>query len=120
MEVLHVRSIIEEKIPHVLRIDFVSNHAGFKGCHSKIALDMYVSNTPTARYLLRNKIYDSSGNLVYEANPVIILSNGNELYKVNNRGVSSFFPDSWNESKILDEVEYAITNNHGKIPTRPN
>ena len=98
-----------------------ANGRGFKGCHSKIALDDYVQNNPTARYEFRNKIMVNSGNGVYESNPVIILDDGTELVKTNNRGKSTFFPDDWDEAKILDEVEYAITNNHGKFdPSKPN
>ncbi len=62
----------------------------------------------------------ASSNGVYEANPVIKLQNGTELVKTNNAGKSTFFPDAWNEAKVLDEVEYAIANNHGKLPTKPN
>jgi hypothetical protein len=97
-----------------------ANNTGFKGSHSKIALDDYIANNPTAKYELRNKVMDPSGNGVYEANPVIILDNGTELVKTNNAGKSTFFPDSWDEAKILDEVEHAIANNHGRIPANPN
>ena len=96
-----------------------ANGRGFKGCHSKIALDDYVQNNPTARYEFRNKVMDNSGNGVYESNPVIILDDGTELVKTNNRGKSTFFPDDWDEARILEEVEYAITNNHGRVLT-PN
>jgi hypothetical protein len=58
---------------------------------------------------------------VYEASPVIKLEDGTELVKTNNIGKSTFFPDSWDETRILDEVEYAIANNHGKLsPSKPN
>lgn len=73
----------------------------------------------------RNPSYDNASGAtnadrVYEAKPVIVLSNGSEIVKSNNRGVSSLFPDSWPESKIIEEVEYAIKNNKGKIPEKPN
>ncbi|GET46201.1 hypothetical protein RCZ01_15030 [Capnocytophaga felis] len=98
-----------------------SNGKGFKGCHSKIALDDYTKNNPTARYELKNKVMDSSGNGVYEAEPIIKLENGTELRKTNNRGKSTFFPDDWDEARILEEVEHAINNNHGKFNlNKPN
>lgn len=101
-------------------MDINANGTGFKGCHSKLALDDYVINNPKATYELRNKVFDVNSNGVYEANPIIKLQNGSELVKINNAGKSTFFPDTWNEQKILDEVEYAIVNNHGKLPTKPN
>ncbi|MFJ1429671.1 EndoU domain-containing protein [Capnocytophaga canimorsus] len=58
----------------------------------------------------------SSGNGVYEAEPIIKLENGSELRKTNNRGKSTFFPDDWDEARILEEVEHAINNNHGRVP----
>jgi hypothetical protein len=45
---------------------------------------------------------------------VIKFQNGAEAIKLNNGGKSTFFPDSWNEAKVLEEVEYAIQNNYGK------
>lgn len=120
VEVLNIRKIVNAKTPHVLRIDINTNNTGFTGCHSKIALDDYVSNHPTSIYEFRNKVLDPSNNGVYEAKPILNLGNGAELGKVNNGGISSFFPDNWNELKILDEVEFAIANNHGKIPSKPN
>jgi hypothetical protein len=41
------------------------------------------------------------------------LQNGSEAVKTNNRGKSTFFPDDWDEIRILNEVEFAIQNNHG-------
>ncbi|MFK8273306.1 EndoU domain-containing protein [Capnocytophaga canimorsus] len=35
------------------------------------------------------------------------LENGSELRKTNNRGKSTFFPDDWDEARILEEVEHA-------------
>lgn len=116
VEVTDVATKVANKTPHVLRIDMTPNNTGFKGCHSKIALDEYIANNPTANYELRNKIMDASDNGVYEARPVLKLANGSELEKINNSGKSSFFPDNWNEVKILEEVQYAIENNHGVFP----
>ena len=54
---------------------------------------------------------DLSRSGVYEATPVIILEDGTEIIKRNNRGRSTFFPNEWSEERILQEVEHAITNN---------
>ncbi len=120
VEVTDITNKVLAKKPHVLRMDINTNNTGFQGCHSKIALDDYVANNPTATFEFRNKVLGGSNNGVYEANPVIKLQNGTELVKTNNAGKSTFFPDTWNETKVLDEVEYAIANSHGKIPTKPN
>jgi hypothetical protein len=117
VEVTDITNKVLAKKPHVLRMDINATNTGFKGCHSKIALDDYVANNPTATFEFRNKVLDASSNGVYEANPVIKLQNGNELVKINNGGKSTFFPDAWNEAKVLDEVEHAISNNHGLHPT---
>jgi hypothetical protein len=120
VEVTDITNKVLAKKPHVLRMDINANNTGFQGCHSKIALDDYLANNPTATFEFRNKVLGGSNNGVYEANPVIKLQNGTELVKTNNAGKSTFFPDTWNEAKVLDEVEYAISNNQGKIPTKPN
>ncbi|NOS90692.1 MAG: hypothetical protein HOP30_02110 [Cyclobacteriaceae bacterium] len=120
IEVTDITNKVIAKKSHVLRIDINASNTGFNGCHSKIALDDYIANNRTATFEFRNKVMDASGNGVYEANPVIKLQNGTELVKTNNAGKSTFFPDAWNEAKILDEVEYAIANNNGKYdPTKP-
>lgn len=103
-EVLNIRTKVLAKKPHVLRMDVNANNTGFKGCHSKIGLVDYVTNNPTASYEFRNKVLSTSNNGVYEANPVIKLQDGRELVKTNNGGKSTFFPDVWDEAKVLDEV----------------
>jgi len=36
-------------------------------------------------------------------------------------GFSTFFPENWDNAKILDEVEHAIKNNHSVVPgNNPN
>ena len=35
---------------------------------------------------------------VFEAKPVVIKSDGSEINKGNNRGVSSFFPQNWDNN----------------------
>lgn len=111
-EISDVASKVRAKINHVLRIE--GKGRKFTGCHSKIALDDYISKTPGARYELRDKVMDPSRSGVYETTPVIILEDGTEIVRGNNRGRSTFFPDEWDEERILQEVEYAVVNNHGK------
>ena len=57
-----------------------------------------------------NKPYNSK---VYAKN-----ENWNEVMKSfwKPEWTSTFFPDGWNEKKILEEVEYAVKNNSGKYP----
>ena len=57
---------------------------------------------------------------VKEGNTVIIKTDGTEIIKGNNQGISSFFPKNWNKNRILDEVEYTIVNNHGRDLTSTN
>lgn len=33
--------------------------------------------------------------------------------------IAPFFPDNWDNARILDEVEDSIANNHGKILSNP-
>lgn len=52
---------------------------------------------------------------VYEARIFAKGPDGIEIMKSGNGGKSTFFPDSWNESKILQEAEHAVKNNKGLI-----
>ena len=118
VEIADVANKVKARLGHVLRIEVKGRR--FTDCHSKIALDDYVSKNPGTRYELRNKVMDPSGSSVYESTPVIILEDGTEIIKRNNRGRSTFFPDDWSEERILQEVEHAITNNYGKKPDTRN
>ncbi len=118
VEVLNITTIVEAKTPHVLRLDVNGAGTGFGGCHSKVALDDYVSNNPGSSYAFNNKSTADSGG-IYTANPVVTKADGAQMVKYNNGGQSSFFPDSWTEAKIKAETEHAIANNHGKIPQNP-
>lgn len=101
------------------------NMEGFKGCHTENALKEFVeANGGT--YVIKNKSIGAGG--VYEGQPVISL-NGREYVKTNGTlveyeagkmgGTSSFFPEGWSNAKIKEEVEFAITNNHGAVPGKP-
>ena len=123
VEVLDIRDKILSRKNHVLEIEKITTarngKKGFTGCHSKTALDDYVTKNPEATIEFRNKNLDASSG-VYEAEPIIKMPNGDEYIKLNNKGKSTFFPDSWSQNKVLDEVEHAIKNNHGKLPEKPN
>ena len=117
VEIVDVANKVKARLGHVLRIEVKGRK--FTGCHNKGALDDYVSKNPGTRYELRNKVMDPSGSGVYEATPVIILEDGTEIIKRNNRGRSTFFPDDWSEERILQEVQYAVIHNQGKFKGGP-
>ena len=117
VEIEDVANKVKARLGHVLRIEVKGRK--FTGCHNKGALDDYVSKNPGTRYELRNKVMDPSGSGVYEATPVIILEDGTEIIKRNNRGKSTFFPDDWSEERILQEVQYAVIHNQGKFKGGP-
>jgi hypothetical protein len=116
VEVTDITAKVLAKEPHVLTIERISarnGRQGFTGVHSRIAPEGYIAQHPGARVEYRNKVLDQTSG-VYEAEPVIIMPDGTEYIKLNNRGKSTFFPDEWDREKILSEVEYAIRNNHGR------
>jgi len=137
VEITNITSKVDGLTPHVLKVEtkidgsfFPKNKnvngqsfqmEGFKGCHSENALKEYVqANGGT--YSVKNKSIGQGG--VYEGQPVINLNN-KEYVKINGRfveyepgklgGTSSFFPENWTNAKIKQEVEFALTNNHGKV-----
>ena len=120
VDVIDIRPKILARKSHVLEIESITTKAngqkGFTGCHSKVALDDFAAKNPGAKIEYRNKNIDAASG-VYEAEPVIKMPNGVEYVKLNNNGKSTFFPDNWNEAKVLDEVEYAIQNNQGRFPS---
>ncbi|MDF2455091.1 MAG: hypothetical protein K0R51_1084 [Cytophagaceae bacterium] len=126
VEVLDIRTKINAKVGHVIEdLELNAAGTGFSGCHSEISLKKYVAANPNSRYVVQNVTYDMNSGIddlsrVYEGNPVVVKPDGTQLVKTNNGGVSSFFPKNWDKDRILDEVEHAISNNHGKIPSKPN
>lgn len=117
---------------HVLEIeglDKVRNYQGnrlegFTGCHSIEALNDFVAANG-GTYQIKNKPLDLIDDQVFIGQPVI-LKDGKEYVKTNGRivefepgkfgGTSTFFPENWDNARILEEVEYAIKNNHGVAP----
>lgn len=139
VEVLDIRSKILLKRPHVLTVENLNSTKayqgttmrGFTGCHYEKALEDFATANGGV-YRIENRIVDQASG-VFEGQPVITI-NGVDYVKTNGlkngamvqyasgkyAGTSSFFPASWDEARILDEVEHAIANNQGKIPTKPN
>lgn len=133
VEVLDIRTKILARKHHVLEIEGLNKTRnyngttmeGFTGCHSTQALSDYVSvNGGTFR--INGKPTNLQPNEVFEGQPIITI-NGKDYVKTNGQplveytpgkygGTSTFFPENWSNSKILDEVEFAIANNHGVAP----
>ncbi len=133
VEVLDIRTKILAKKSHVLEVEGLNKTRnyngttmeGFTGCHSDQALSDYVAANG-GTYRINGKPTNLQADEVFEGQPIIAL-NGKEYVKTNGQpiveystgkygGTSTFFPENWNNSKILDEVEYAIANNHGVAP----
>jgi hypothetical protein len=133
VEVLDIRTKILAKKSHVLEVEGLNKTRnyngttmeGFTGCHSDQALSDYVA-TNGGTYRINGKPTNLQPDEVFEGQPIITL-NGKEYVKTNGPpiveystgkygGTSTFFPENWNNTKILDEVEYAIANNHGVAP----
>jgi hypothetical protein len=116
IEVLNIRTKLLARRTHVIGIEHFQTKSwgrGFGGCHSKIGLDEYISLHPDWSYELRLPNRNPT-NGVYESYPVIKSPTGEEILKIGNDHKSSFFPDHWNETQIIDEVEHAVMNNHGR------
>ena len=97
---------------HVIGLDLKGNSNQFTGCHSIIPLD-YVQNIGQGyTYEIQNKVMDPNSK-VYTGKPVIKGPDGTIYTKKNNNGKSTFFPDDWDEQKILNEAEHAVNNNQG-------
>jgi hypothetical protein len=107
-----VATALNNRISHIRRILFETKSNGtykFSGCHSKSAIDELGANARIEVTIPAN----AEG--VYEAKVFAKGPDGIEIPKSGNQGKSTFFPDSWNEAKILDETEFAVRNNKGLI-----
>jgi Bacterial EndoU nuclease len=103
---------LRNRITHIRKIIFEAKSNGtykFSGCHSKSAIDELGVN---ARVEVTTP---ANAEGVYEAKVFAKDPTGIERMKSGNEGKSTFFPDSWNEAKILDETEFAVRNNRGLI-----
>ena len=103
---------LKNRIDHICKIKFETKGTGYKftGCHSKVALDALGNNARIEITIPKN----AEG--VYEAKVFAKGTDGIVIPKTGNGGKSTFFPDSWDEARILDEVEYAVRNNKGLVP----
>jgi Purple acid Phosphatase, N-terminal domain/Bacterial EndoU nuclease len=136
IEITGIVKKVEDLIPHVLKVEtdagsFILNPIkkngatfnieGFRGCHTENALKEYVqANGGT--YAIKNPSIGAGG--VYTGQPVIYLS-GKEYVKINGTfveyevgkwgGTSTFFPKDWADARIIEEVKYAVENNHGLV-----
>ncbi|RZS92436.1 EndoU domain-containing protein [Aquimarina brevivitae] len=132
VEIDNVREKVLAKKTHVLSVEGLNKTRnyqgnelkGFTGCHTEKALQEFVENNGGS-YFIKNKPNSLSNNEVYEGQPIIIIENI-AYVKTNGKiveyepgkfaGTSTFFPENWSITKILQEVEYAIQNNRGKVP----
>ena len=107
-----VGQALRNTISHIREINFEPKGNGYKfsGCHSKSAIDELA---PNARIEVT---IPANANGVYEAKVFAKGPDGIEIPKSGNGGKSTFFPDTWDEARILDEVEYAVKNNAGQVP----
>jgi hypothetical protein len=106
---IDVRHALKKRMPHISKICFEHKGRGYRfmGIHSKRAIENFHGY---ARVIVITRP-DSSG--VYEAKVFARGPDGIEVPKTGNGGKSTFFPDSWDEKKILDEGEFAVKHNKG-------
>jgi Bacterial EndoU nuclease len=105
-----ITTALYNRIGHIRKIVFEVKSNGtykFSGCHSKSAIDELGTNARIEVTIPAN----AEG--VYEAKVFAKGPDGIEIPKSGNQGKSTFFPDSWSEAKILDEVKHAVKNNKG-------
>lgn len=107
-----VKAALINRIEHITSIKIVNGK--FTGCHSKIAIDKLGSRA-------RIEVVTPPNSLgVYEARVFAKSDDGIEIMKSGYDGISTFYPDGWDEARILNEAEYAIRNNKGLlVPTDP-
>jgi hypothetical protein len=104
-----IKPALKKRINHICKIKFEHKGHGYKftGVHSRIAID-------NAHGKARIEIVTPpNATGVYEAKVFATGPDGIEIPKTGNGGKSTFFPDGWDELKILEETEYAIKNNKG-------
>lgn len=136
VEITDIVNRVKGLIPHVLKVEtnmgnFISKVIrkrgasiqleGFEGCHTENALIEYVKKHG-GTYEIKN-ISEGLGG-VYDGQPIITL-NGKVYVKTNGvmveyeagkwGGTSTFFPKDWSDEKIIEEVIYAVENNHGLV-----
>jgi len=100
---------LHKRIAHICKIKFEHKGHGYKftGVHSKLAIDNAHGKARIEIVTLPN----AAG--VYEAKVFARGPDNIEIAKSGNGGKSTFFPDLWDETRILEETAYAIKNNKG-------
>jgi hypothetical protein len=106
----NIRQKVQNKINHIARVEWKGNGT-FSGVHSQRALDA-VGAGNYQKTVTRPATEATHG--VYEAHIQVRNSSGTLVTKSGRNGHSTFFPDAWDEAKIMDEVENAIKFNHGR------
>lgn len=107
-----IGTALRNRVGHIRKIVFEAKSNGtycFSGCHSKSAIDELGANARIEITIPKN----AEG--VYEAKVFAKGPDGKEIVKSGNGGKSTFFPDHWDEAKILEEAEFAVKNNKGLI-----
>ncbi|CAA0166632.1 EndoU domain-containing protein [Tenacibaculum maritimum] len=132
---IDIPKAINKRLSHITSAEMVTkNGTTFRltGVHSDLAkADIYivkkqgkkvVSRTKTNDYVVDIQKVEDGLNGVYIGKVVIKDLQGNVIVsKSGNGGISTFFPNNRNKTKIADEVEFAIKNNKGYIdPTDIN
>jgi hypothetical protein len=115
-----LKAAIDNRGPHVLSIEgpmqtMPDGTQGFGGCHTENALKEYCDAHPGATYTIDVTAGDKQ-NGAYRGKPKITMADGTTYIKINNQGESSFFPDSWSNQRVKDEVEHAVRNDQGRAP----
>ena len=91
----------------------------YSGSHTRKALEEMIKENGGGQYNLKNiRINPETG--VYECKPVITLKNGLTATKEGNRGICTFFPDTWSPQRIKEEVIHASKNIIGKVGYKRN
>jgi hypothetical protein len=107
-----IGTALRNRVGHIRKIVFEAKSNGtyrFSGGHSKSAIDELGANARIEITIPKN----AEG--VYEAKVFAKGPDGKEIVKSGNGGKSTFYPDHWDEAKILEEAEFAVKNNKGLI-----
>ncbi len=90
-----------DDVIHIMRGNVKRGRAG--GVHHKSAVSQGEAREIGARI-------QSSDGLLYKVKVEVKDANGNFIAKKSNGGYSTFFPDSWDQMRVLDEIKHARNN----------
>jgi len=115
VKITDVRNKVKERISHIMKIEWKTDKYWkkyFNWVHSRKAIyDYEAKNWKWSARIVQDDPNADTWNKPYNAKVFAKDSNWNEIQK---RWFSTFFPDSWGEKRILEEVEYAVKHNSGK------